>query len=63
MPFVFPSEKTVKSIARGWGKEGLKHRKEDYMKDSFSKFYKDHQRKNLRKLKINKIFNDNRQKV
>jgi len=47
------------SFARGWGKEGWKHRKEDYIKDSFSKFYKD-QRKNLRKLKINKIFNDNR---
>lgn len=48
------------SFARGWGKEGWKHRKEDYIKDSFSKFYKDHQRKNIRKLKINKIFNDNR---
>jgi len=50
------------SFARGWGKDGWKHRQEDLMKESWE-IFRITNRKRIRKSKINNIFNEVRKEV
>ena len=50
------------SIARGWGQDGWKHQQEDLMKKSWE-IFRITNRRNIRKFKIESIFNEVRKEV